>query len=96
MPFLPNCKFIENIVLVGKQKFQSISTFLILEVASHVSLLRYTTSTEKSYSSSVTKYVYFVSRHCLWVIPYPFLHNINFIKKLIRGIYKTAVSTKVL
>ena len=26
--FLPNYKFIENIVLVGKQKLQSISTFL--------------------------------------------------------------------
>ena len=28
IPFLPNSKFIENIVLVGKQKLQSISTFL--------------------------------------------------------------------
>ena len=37
MPFLPNSKFIENIVLAGKQKLQSISTFLYnIEVASHV------------------------------------------------------------
>ena len=37
MPFLPNSKFIYNIVLVGKQKLQSISTFLYnIEVTSHL------------------------------------------------------------
>ena len=37
MPFLPNSKFNKNIVLVGKQKLQSISTFLYnIEVANHV------------------------------------------------------------
>ena len=30
MPFLPNYKCIENIVLVGKQKLQSISTLLYI------------------------------------------------------------------
>ena len=40
MPFHPHFKFIENIVLVGKQKLQSISTFLYnIEVASHVKKL---------------------------------------------------------
>ena len=42
MPFLPNSKFILNIVLVGKQKLQSISTFLYnIEVASHVKKLQF-------------------------------------------------------
>ena len=40
MSFLPNYKFIWNIVLVGKQKLQSISTFLYnIKITSHVKKL---------------------------------------------------------